>query len=141
MYKTILVPAYPPEASAWSEHLPHSILIEAEEDGGLLRATMHYAKQLPVTEPLSMHMESWSCDHDANGRILNIEFPHYRAHTVYVSLYNAILVVGAYAERPAALASYHLGLAQLARWLLDYLDAAEDRLRVGLAVPFTSPML
>lgn len=141
MHKTTLVPAYPPEASGWLEHLPHSISIEAENDGDLLRATMHYAKRLPETEALSMRMESWTCDHDTNGRILKIEFSRHRAYTVYVSLYNAIHVLGAYAERPTAPASYHIGLAQSARWLLNHLDAQEDRLRAGLAIPFTSPML
>lgn len=140
MHKTILLPMYPEEASGRLEHLPHSIQIEAEEGGGLLRATMHYA-QHSETALYSISLRDWIFEHDENGRILRIEFEQYRARAVYVSLYNAILAIGVYAERASAPTLYHFGLVQSARWLLHYLDACEERLRTGLAIPFTSPML
>jgi hypothetical protein len=141
MHKTILLPTYPEEASGRLEHLPHSIQIEAEEGGGLLRAVMHYAVRHPDTERHAARLRDWVCEHDENGCIRTIEFPQHRARAIYVSLYNAVLAIGVYAERATVPAPYHFGLAQSARWLLHYLDANEERLRTGLAIPFTSPML
>lgn len=141
MHKTTLLPTYPEEASGRLEHLPHSIQIEAEEGGDRLLVTMRYAQRQAETGRHLVRLRDWICEHDDNGRILTIEFPCYRARAIYVSLYNAILVIGSAAERSTAPAPYHFGLAQSARWLLHHLDAQEERLRTGLSVPFSSTML
>lgn len=141
MQRMFLLLQYPPEAEAWIEQLPHTIEIRADgAHGGTLRATMHYKIQRIDAARTSVAMAAWTYEYDANGRIMTIAFSGHRDDGIYVELYNAIQVIGAFAERPAAPAPYHLGLTQCALWLLHYLDARETELRAALSYPFPNPL-
>ena len=141
MQRMFLLLQYPPEAEAWIEQLPHTIEIRADgAHGGTLSATMHYQIRRIDAARTRIAMAVWAYEHDTNGRIMLIEFFGHRDDSIYVELYNAIQVIGAFAERPAVPAPYHLGLTQCAMWLLHYLDAKEAELRKALSYPFPSPL-
>lgn len=141
MQRMFLLLQYPPAAEAWIEYLPHTVELQVDdENDGTLRALMHYKLHRIDAARTSVAMAAWSYTYDANGRILTIEFSGHRDDGIYVELYNAIHVIGAFAERPAAPMPYHLGLTQCALWLLHDLEARETPMREALTLPFKNPL-
>ncbi|WKZ28843.1 MAG: hypothetical protein QY323_04930 [Patescibacteria group bacterium] len=141
MQRMFLLLQYPSEAEAWIEQLPHTIEVRADDaHDGTLHIVMYYKLHRIDASRTTIALAAWSYEHDANGRIMAITFSGHRDDDIYVELYNAIQVIGAFAERPAAPEPYHLGLTQCARWLLHYLDEKETGLREALTHPFPNPL-